>query len=239
MSKQFREEEFQGAYYARTAANYDAMHMAEGDEHYLSLCFMVSILDIFGIRSILDIGSGTGRVPAYIKTIRPDVKVVGVEPVKELREIGYQKGLQCHELIEGDATQLQFENGEFDIVCGFAALHHIRRPELAVSEMLRVSRKAVFISDSNNFGQGTQLMRTIKQIINALGLWKVADFIKTKGRGYIISEGDGLAYSYSVFNNYQQIRKECDRLHLLNTMNGGWDLYKTAGHVALLGVKRQ
>lgn len=68
-----------------------------------------------------------------------------------------------------------------------------------MSEMLRVAQKAIFISDANNFGQGRFLARTAKQALNALGLWKTVDFIKTKGKGYTISEGDGLAYSYSVF----------------------------------------
>ena len=103
--------------------------------------------------------------------------------------------------------------------------------------MLRVSKKAIFISDSNNFGQGSTVARTIKQVINLVGLWKLVDVIKTKGKGYWISEGDGLAYSYSVFSNYKQIRKQCRSVHLLNTRDGSIDPYKTASHVALLGIK--
>jgi len=76
-------------------------------------------------------------------------------------------------------------------------LHHIRKPALAVAEMLRVATKAIFLSDSNNFGHGSPLGRSIKQTIDLLGLWPLADWIKTKGKGYTISEGDGLAYSYS------------------------------------------
>jgi hypothetical protein len=65
----------------------------------------------------------------------------------------------------------------------------------------------------------------------------MADHIKTKGRGYTISAGDGLAYSYSVFDNYQQIQKKCSRIHLLNTMDGQINFYRTASHIALLGIK--
>ena len=237
MKKHRDEVEIQKDYYARSARSYDEKHVCDGDEHFFALSFLISILDFYGIRSILDIGAGTGRVPAYVRNVRPDIRTIGIEPVRELREIGYKKGILRNELIDGDATQLQFEDGEFDMVCEFAALHHIKYPELVVAEMLRVSRKAVFISDCNNFGQGTPLVRAVKQIINLLGFWKAADFIKTRGKGYNISEGDGLAYSYSVFNNYNQIRKECMRIHFLNTMDGGPNLYRTAGHVALLGVK--
>ncbi len=71
-----------------------------------------------------------------------------------------------------------------------------------------------------------------------IGLWRVVDFIKTKGKGYTISEGDGLAYSYFVFNNYKQISGYCKPIHLLNTKDGGMNLYRTASHVALLGIKK-
>ncbi len=104
--------------------------------------------------------------------------------------------------------------------------------------MLRVSKKAIFISDCNNFGQGSLPARSIKQLANFLRLWPVVDRIKTHGRGYTISEGDGLAYSYSVFTNYAQIKRQCRSVHLLNTGSAGFNVYHTAGHLALLGIKR-
>ncbi len=235
--KSASEVEIQRQYYAQTAANYEEAHVHAGGEHVFALGFLMSSLDYFGVRSILDIGCGTGRAIRYIKQHRPDIQVMGVEPVKELREVGYTLGLSEAELVEGDATQLQFASGQFDLVSEFGVLHHIPKPERAVAEMLRVAKIGVFISDSNNFGQGSWFARALKQSANALGLWRTLDFIKTKGRGYSISEGDGLAYSYSVFNNYRQIETACKQIHLLNTHPGGVNPYRTAGHVALLGVK--
>ena len=233
-----REIDVQRRYYAKTAHEYDAMHVTSNDEHFLALSFMVGVLDYFQIRSILDVGAGTGRALRYIKSCRPDIRIAGIEPVKEMREIGYAHGLSQHELMEGDATKLEFCESEFDLVCEFGVLHHVKRPEQVVSEMLRVAGKAILISDSNNFGHGSPQARAFKQVINWLGLWKLADWVKTGGKGYTLSKGDGLAYSYSVFNNYQQIRSHCDSIHLLNTTNGGINLYTTASHVALLGIKR-
>jgi hypothetical protein len=103
--------------------------------------------------------------------------------------------------------------------------------------MLRVASKAVFISDSNNFGQGGFLGRTVKQTLRSLRLWPLADFVKTRGKGYLISEGDGLAYSYSVFSNYEQISASCQSVHVLNTVPAGKNPYRSASHVALLGIK--
>ncbi len=230
--------DIQRAYYAATADHYDAMHIHGDDEHGFALRFLISIVRHFSIRSILDIGSGTGRALLTIKDAVPEVAALGIEPSPELRRIGHSKGLSEEELIDGDAMNLAFGDNSFDLVCEFAALHHIPDPSKAVAEMLRVSRRAIFISDANNFGQGSSLSRLLKQMINAAGLWPLANLIKTRGRGYFISDGDGLAYSYSVFNNYKQIAKCCESVHMLNTMNSGPNLYRSASHVALLGIKR-
>jgi ubiquinone/menaquinone biosynthesis C-methylase UbiE len=106
-----------------------------------------------------------------------------VEPVKQFREVGYRYGITKKELID-DALELQFKDGEFYLVCGFGVLHHIRMAEIAISEMLRVAKKSVFISNANNFLKGSLIAKSIKQIINLFGLWKVADLLKTKGKGY-------------------------------------------------------
>jgi ubiquinone/menaquinone biosynthesis C-methylase UbiE len=237
-SREF-EIQLQRRYYAETASRYNSLHGNESGAHFFALHFMTAVLDHLQIKTILDVGSGTGRVLLYLKKIRPDIRIVGIEPVKELRDIGYADGLSKTELIDGDATKIQFFDCEFDLVCEFGVLHHIRKPQVAVSEMLRAARKAIFISDSNNFGQGSLVRRTIKQLVNMVGLWAAVDFLKTKGKGYTFSDGDGIAYSYSVFNNYRQIQESCTSIHILNTQDGDIDPYRTASHIALLGVKKQ
>jgi ubiquinone/menaquinone biosynthesis C-methylase UbiE len=231
------EVQVQRDYYKRTADQYDQIHVTGEGEHDFALAFMVSMISFLQIRSILDIGSGTGRALTSLKKALPNCKIVGLEPSAELRGIGYEKGLASEELIDGDAQKIQFPDGSFDLVSEFGSLHHIPNPSKAVAEMLRVASKAIFISDSNNFGQGSTIGRLLKQAINSVGLWKVADFIKTRGRGYTISEGDGLAYSYSVFDDYETIENRCRSVHILNTVPAGVNPYRTASHVALLGIK--
>jgi len=229
--------QIQRSYYAQTAADYDDMHIREDDEHGFALSFMIAAVEQFGIRSILDVGCGTGRGLLRIKLALPGIKAVGIEPSAELRAVGHSKGLSHAELIDGDAMHLAFPDGSFDMVCEFGALHHMPHPSQAVAQMLRVARRAVFISDSNNFGQGGLMARTVKQAINAVGLWPLADRIKTKGKGYSISEGDGLFYSYSIFNDLPQIEHACESVHFLNTDHSGPNLYRTASHVAMLALK--
>lgn len=231
------EIDIQRQYYANTAGKYDEWHVNSEDEHYFALSFLMGVIDYLQLESILDVGSGTGRAIEYIKQKKPHIRVVGIEPVKELREIGHQKGLAEIELIDGDATAILFGDNEFDLVCEFGVLHHIRNHQIAVSEMLRVAKKAIFISDSNRFGQGSRAKRTIKQLINGVGLWGIANYLTTRGKGYHTSEGDGLTYSYSVFDDYRLIRQHCKRIHILNTLDGEINPYSGASHVALLAIK--
>lgn len=230
--------ELQREYYSNTAKQYDDLHLESGGEHTFALHILSSLIDAFNVKSILDIGSGTGRAIYFLKERHPGLKIVGIEPVEKLRNVGYQKGLSPDELVDGDVLHLNFSDEEFDLVCEFGVLHHVKHPKKAVDEMLRVAKRGIFISDSNNFGQGSLLSRTVKQLINLFGLWRVFDFIKTGGRGYTITEGDGLAYSYSVFNNYNQIRKHFSKIHLLNTQGGKFNFYKTASHVALFAINK-
>ncbi len=227
----------QREYYRKMASRYDEMHLNPRDPHFFALSFMRGVLDYLPVESILDIGSGTGRVLQYIGEKCPGVSITGIEPVRELREVGYSRGISPDELIAGDATELGFADRSFDLVCAFGALHHIRHPSRAVSEMLRVAGKAIFISDANNFGQGSYLSRLAKQSLNFLGLWNLFNLLKTGGRGYTVTEGDGLAYSYSIFKDYRLIRKHCSSVHLLNTTPGGPNIYRSAGVIALLGIK--
>lgn len=231
------ETEIQRKYYTETASMYDEQHVEKNDEHFFALSIMLGLFDYLGVKSVLDIGSGTGRALRYIQEHRPDIRIVGIEPVEALRQEGMKKGLASDVLRAGDATALEFADGEFDIVCEFGVLHHVKNPGIVVDEMLRVAKIGVFVSDVNNFGAGSLASRSLKQLIDYLGLWKTFDLLKTRGKGYIITEGDGLSYSYSVFNNYKKIKQSCKSVHVMNTKDSGMNHYCTATHVALLGVK--
>jgi ubiquinone/menaquinone biosynthesis C-methylase UbiE len=227
----------QREYYRRTAAEYDGCHVTAPGEHEFALAFMLSTIGFLGIKSVLDIGSGTGRALLQIKQAYPELRVVGIEPSEALREVGYGKGVPRDVLIDGDGLALPFANGEFDLVCEFGVLHHVPDPKKAVAEMLRVAGRGVFLSDSNNYGQGGAASRALKQVLHSLGLWKAMDLVRTRGKGYHISESDGLFYSYSVFDNYDQIASACGRVHVLNTTPAGTNPYRSASHVALLGIR--
>jgi ubiquinone/menaquinone biosynthesis C-methylase UbiE len=229
--------ELQRKYYAATAQEYDALHVCEDHEHAIALRFLMAAAGHFDLRSVLDVGSGTGRALLTLKSELPRVIAVGIEPSPEMRKVGHSKGLSETELIDGDVLNLKFPDNSFDAVCEFGILHHVPDPARAIEEMMRVARKAIFISDSNNFGQGGQIARFLKQTIHAFGLWHIVDLLKTRGKGYYVSEADGLAYSFSVFSHLKQVSRQCKSIYLLNTKGAGPNLYRSATHIALLGVK--
>lgn len=173
------EVNIQRSYYAATAARYDDMQISEQDEHQFALAMFSSMIEFHGYKSVLDVGSGTGPALRYLKSRHPGVRFVGIEPVEALRQAGHAAGLSGEELRDGDANALDFADGEFDLVCEFAVLHHVPKPSRVVDEMLRVSQQAIFISDANNFGQGGAASRCVKRAINALGLWGLFDWIRT------------------------------------------------------------
>jgi ubiquinone/menaquinone biosynthesis C-methylase UbiE len=230
----------QNKYYQDTASKYDDMHMHEDvdPEHELAFYFMCSMIEKLNIKSVLDVGAGTGRVIVELHKRYPGLRVTGIEPVTALREQGYSKGILKNDLIEGDGKKMEFPENQYDMVCAFGILHHIDKPEQVIKEMIRVSKYAIFISDANNFGQGGKLGRFFKQAINALGLWSSYNYIRTKGKKYQISKGDGLFYSYSVFNDFSLIKKNCKSVHLMNTRDAGINPYRTASHAAILGLKK-
>jgi ubiquinone/menaquinone biosynthesis C-methylase UbiE len=231
-------EKIQEDYYKKTAQNYEPTHCCGSDlEHEMALHQLLGMIDYLNITSILDVGSGTGRVINFFNNKKTGIKIIGIEPVQKLRDIGYNSGISKNQLINGDGLNIDYPDNSFDLVCEFGVLHHVKNHKQMVDEMLRVSKKAIFISDNNNFGAGSFGSRSVKQILNFLNLWNLYNFIRTKGKMYMISEGDGLFYSYSVFNNYSQIKKKCKSVHLFNTINADKNIYRTSSHLTLLGIK--
>jgi SAM-dependent methyltransferase len=102
-----------------------------------------------GDERALDSGTGSG---ALAFALAPHVReVVGVDLVPELLEQARKRAGRFPNVtfVEGDATKLPLEYGSFDLTGTLRTLHHIARPELAVAELVRVTRPGgrVFVVD--------------------------------------------------------------------------------------------
>jgi len=95
----------------------------------------------------LDSGCGAG---ALALALAPRVgEVVGVDVKTEYLEAARAIAPDNARFEEGEATALAFGYGTFDIAGCLRLLHHVRRPELVVSELARVARPGgrVFVVD--------------------------------------------------------------------------------------------
>jgi len=117
----------------------------------------------------------------------------------------------------GSGEALPFADGSFDVVSEFSMLHHVAKPGAIIKEMLRVARRAVVIADCNNFGQGSFPARLFKLFLYKMHLWNTFNFLRTRGKHYQVSEGDGLFYSYSVYDSYDLLMSWADRILALPT----------------------
>lgn len=225
----------QRAYYERTAQSYDARHVGPADEHGTALSAFMALAELAGpVASVLDVGAGTGRAVKTLKDRWQDATIVGVEPVAALRKEAILSGLSSQEIVDGDALCLTYADGSFDYVIATGVLHHIPDPERAVREMVRVARKGVMISDSNNLGQGRALTRLAKYLVKSMGLWPVLIFIQTRGKGYKFSQGDGIYFSYCAFDAVKILQRKFPSIHYMNTQPcAGINLYRGATHVMI------
>src|SRR5215472_2414211 len=99
---------------------------------------------------VLDVASGTGNTA--IPAARTGAAVVGVDIAPNLlvqaRERAREAGVQV-EFREGDAEQLAFPDGSFDMIISIFGAMFAPRPERVASELLRVCRPGGTIAMGN------------------------------------------------------------------------------------------
>src|SRR5436309_2508118 len=73
-------------HFAKVADIYDSTIAHGKDEHGLALKYVSVLMDELVFKSLLDVGTGTGRGLMYFLTRHPEMRVHGIEPVRELIE---------------------------------------------------------------------------------------------------------------------------------------------------------
>jgi len=202
-----------------------------------ALAALAGYIRAYGFTSVLDVGCGTGRAMLNLREVDPALRLTGVEPVAELREDAIRRGIHPDEIIDGDATRLPFGDDEFDCVCAFGVLHHVPDPEAAITEMFRVARRAVYISDLNNYGCGSTAQRVVSHSLRTLRLWRTFQYLKNGRKHWKYDEeGDGLFYSYSLFDSLPFIRSKAESTYLVTTNDTAGRPLWDATHVAVLAL---
>jgi len=112
-----------------------------------------------GTEVALDSGSGTG---SFAFALAPYVgEVVATDMSPEYLEAGRAEAPENVRFVEGDSTALPFGYATFDIAGCLRVLHHVRRPELAVAELARVTRPGGRLLIADHLGS-IDPMRTLE-----------------------------------------------------------------------------
>lgn len=101
---------------------------------------LVSFGELRGDERVLDAGTGTGALAFAISPLVREV--VAVDLVPEMLAEGRRRASAFPNVtfLEGDLTRMELPSGSFDLAASVRTLHHVARPELAVAELVRVTR---------------------------------------------------------------------------------------------------
>ena len=150
------------------AIEYDAMDFTN-----VNTAFAEHAISLGASGLVLDVGTGTARIPILICQRCPDLQILGIDLAKNMLEIGARNietaGLQQQISLElVDSKNLPYQDGQFDMVMSNSLVHHLPDPIPFFTEIKRVLRPngAIFIRD---------LLRpvneaTINRIVESVGI---------------------------------------------------------------------
>jgi len=135
------------------------------------------------VDSILDVGCGEGFTLNRLKEHEIGSKLEGLEYSKDAIELG-KKTYPDIKITQGSVYELPYKDNSFDLVLCTEVLEHLDKPEIALKELVRVSKKYLVISVPNEpFFMFAQLVRgknwsRFGNDIEHINHWTMFDFPK-------------------------------------------------------------
>jgi ubiquinone/menaquinone biosynthesis C-methylase UbiE len=171
--------------YDRGAGSYDRVKQSDVVDDAWDLALPLKrALDGVSRPLILDVGTGTGRVPlALLRDLNFEGRIVGLDlSLKMLREA--RRKTAGHEdqvmLLWKDALTLPFPDHSFEAVCCVEALEFISDPRLGLAEMARVLKPGGTLLAANRIGFEALLMPgrafsdgQLRRLVSSLGFTSV------------------------------------------------------------------
>ena len=97
--------------------------------------------------SVLDVGCGEGIGTTRMASVLPQARVVGLDVADPgLLQEWKTRAHERIEFVAGSAYDLPFADDSFDLVSAIEVFEHLERPERALAEIARVSRRGILLS---------------------------------------------------------------------------------------------
>jgi len=167
--------------YDWVAGRYDRIkQFSAWDESHFVAAPLLRALDGVHRPLILDVATGTGRLPVALLRERFAGRIVGLDlslgmlqrAQAKLRDYGEQVGL-----VWQDASRLPFPDGVFDAVVSLESLEFFPRPADSLAEMVRVLRPGGVLFVTNRVGREARLLprravprARFEELLTSLGL---------------------------------------------------------------------
>ena len=157
---------------ADEASEYDLM-----DHAAVNAAFVADLLaavasagrSLLGDAFVIDLGTGTARIPGELCRQEPGCRVIGVDLAHEMLRVGRQNmadaGLSRRvSLQRSSVTALPFRDGCAPVLMSNSLIHHVPDPGAAFGEMCRVvsSGGVIFVRDLFRPESSVELDRLVK-----------------------------------------------------------------------------
>ena len=109
---------------------------------------LVNLTKAKTVDSILDVGCGEGFTLNRLKENGIGKKLEGIEYLQAAIDLG-KKTYPDIKITKGNIYELPYRDNEFDLVLCTEVLEHLEKPQDALKELVRVSRKYLVISVPN------------------------------------------------------------------------------------------
>lgn len=180
--------------FATQAANFESPSMSFSKQEFLD--YTVRAIGLGGSERVLEVAAGTCATGRAIAPFAAEVTCLDITP--QMLEVGKEKareeGLSNMRFVVGDAEQIPFPDGSFDVAVSRLAFHHMLHPERVFAQMRRVlapGGKLVLIDmeaaapDLRETEDAIERMRDISHVRNLsreemLGLFRGAGLAVTK-----------------------------------------------------------
>ncbi len=126
------------------AQEYDQMDFSDVNYDFALLASKLKINQVQ--TQVLDIGTGTARIPLFLSQLCPEYEIVGVDLAQSMLKLGQKNIEQANksdrirlELIDG--KKMPYPDHSFDLVMTNSLVHHIPHPYLLFKQIDRVVKK--------------------------------------------------------------------------------------------------